>query len=230
MSIHRFKLALAGALAAAMLTGTATGLGGLGRLVAYFGSGADPADALTQIPPADGDGVDWLPDIPQPARALEPATRVAVTDGYLRAWDDITAGAAGDSPYLTGPAGRGAGSDPTGMAARHPRHVVQLEFYSADGQILMLTDTATVVRAVPGDAHRLLVASSVEEYRAIMLLEDGNWRVRSLTRLAGGDPEVRLLADPRPDRQLALAGGALALAVLTFVPGRLRRPFSRERN
>lgn len=226
MTKHRVKLALAGILLLASLGLLVIGIGRLGRLIEFFGSGADPADALAATSLenlTDGDLLVWAPDPPQPARQLEPASRLAVTDGYLRAWDAIAAGASEDGTYLTGPARLAGDRGPSSTLLRHYQHALQLEFYSADGQILVLTDIAGVVRTTEVDGDRLLVGRGPEQFRAILLLEDGNWRVRSLTRLDANSPELGFLAGPRPNLRIGLAGGALVLALVTLLPGRLFR-------
>ena len=220
MSKQRLKLALAVALLAIGLVGLGVGLGGLGRLVEFFGSGADPASALHDTLSHDPAAarLTWLPDRPQPARALEPAARLAVADGYLRAWDELTTGYGID--YLTGPAAAAPEAALAAVPTVDGPHRVELEFYSADGQVLVLTDSAQISRAASRGDGTLLVTAAVEEFRAILLLEDGNWRLRSLTRLDASPPAIRFIDDPRPDATVAVAGATLLLGLLAFVPGR----------
>lgn len=223
MSKHVFKAGLAVVLALFASLLFIRGLGGLGTLLEHFSTGADPADVLRRSPMwSDGSDTEprWLPDLPQPARDLEPATRLAVTDGYMRAWDDIAVGDA-DSAYLTGPAVAAGHGERT--ASEHIAHTMQLEFYSADGQLLVLSDVVGVLRCLEPAGGGLVVGQGVEHYRVIMLLEDGNWRVRTLHRLDVSDSTFTRIHDPRSDQRLPLATVALVVGVTLFIPGWIRQ-------
>ncbi len=156
-------------------------------LVVQAGTGADPADAFnrTQAVPEDlGVAVTWAPDPGDLGRALEPRTRQQVASAIAQGWAELdlaqrTGNSDGAVDWFTGRAldqvratGRG------GIEQRS--HRLRAEFYSDDGTVLTLVDRAVVARSVPGGEPLELV----ETHRVSLLLQDGNWRIHGLERVA----------------------------------------------
>ncbi len=217
---HRAKILLAVVFLTCGMVLVSTGLGALGSIVEYFGSGSDPAKALWETPLATNDPdtrIDWLPDNPQPVRQLEPETRRAVADALVRAFRELEAGTSSSGDYFTGPA-RVASDTSAAGGVRYINHAPALGFYSADGQIVILADEANVARAARlGDGRTMLVWTR-EQYQITLLLSDGNWRVRTMHRTAADEPVIGMIADPLDNQQLAVAVGALLLSVPLFMP------------
>jgi hypothetical protein len=65
------------------------------------------------------------------------------------------------------------------------QHTLDIEFFSEDGQFIVLKDTNVLqYKKVFKDDSLLLEASEVSNYRVILLLEDGFWRVRHMVKEA----------------------------------------------
>lgn len=123
--------------------------------------------------------VEWQPGEPL-LRVLEPQTRSAVEFAWVRSLAAVdTASQSGDQSavdvWFSGPAkdqltellATGAVVN----AGDWEQHVVQPDFYSLDGQILM----THIERSTE---------SSSETVRVVFVLRDGNWRVEHLTRIS----------------------------------------------
>lgn len=170
-------------------------LASLARVQERSTQGADPADALTEVPagvPALRDVVVWRPDAPLQEREIEPATRRALEAAWTRSWQALQRAAAGDpsllATWFAGPAldqvetFAARGNDPVEL--RLGRHELRIDFYSDDGSIVGLrADPARLVRTVQGPAGPMTRVTD-EVYEVVFLLEDGNWRVRQWQRLA----------------------------------------------
>ena len=173
----------------------------LGRVVVFFGTGADRGQALNVIPavPADlAERVTWLPDHADAAtgRALDPVARAQIAGGYLAAWAQLNVSHELGAPYglktyFSGQAlaqAEQAVADvaAAGMPLRQSNlhHTLELTFFSDDGSIAAFTDhDARFVRFLP-DAATVLETRAA--YDVVMLLEDGNWRVRYFVRRGDG--------------------------------------------
>ena len=69
-------------------------------------------------------------------------------------------------------------------------HNLNLEFYSADGKLAILTDrNVTGIEQIFQNDQMLLKRNFNEDYRIILLLEDGFWRIRHFEKLAVNEPE-----------------------------------------
>ncbi|WP_375240869.1 glycosyl hydrolase family 5 [Polaribacter sp.] len=63
------------------------------------------------------------------------------------------------------------------------KHNLDIEFFSEDGQLLVLTDTdALEYKKVFKDNELILETTEVNTYRYILLLEDGFWRIRHMVK------------------------------------------------
>ena len=64
-------------------------------------------------------------------------------------------------------------------------HNLDIEFFSEDGQLIVLKDTNVLeYKRIYQDKKIILESSETSTYRAILLLEDGFWRVRHLVKEA----------------------------------------------
>ncbi len=205
----RFKFLLAlvlfGCINAAIL-GT---LVGIGRLLSYFGSGADPASALKLVPtvPLDlKERVNWLPDFPsaKEGRELDPYTRDQIAGTYLRAWAQWDISYALQQPYglktyFARPALDMVSSAVTSTVSAGWRirqssiqHTLQLAFYAGDGSLVAFTDQNAYLVQQIGQSKAIknkppdLIQESNHVFAVVMQLEDGNWRVRDLVRRGAG--------------------------------------------
>lgn len=202
----------------ALLYGTLTGLG---ALITYFNSGADPESALKLIPSAPADLEDrliWLDDYPTGAegRLIAPFTREEIAGAYLNAWAQWGIAYELQQPYglktyFTRPALDAVSSAITATVAAGWRirqsnlhHTLQLAFYADDGAMVAFTDHEAhlVQQILPADGRVGHINESTSVYDVVMLLEDGNWRIHDLVRRGNGPP----LRVERPD-QAAVADG-----------------------
>lgn len=170
-------------------------LASLARVQERSNEGADPADALTEVPagvPALRDVVEWQPDGELQERAVEPATRRAVEAAWTRAWQAQQRAAAGDPSLLdtwfSGPALSQVealtGDGDTPVDLRLGTHELTIDFYSDDGSVLGLrADPVRVIRSIETPVGPVVTVTD-EAYDVVFLLEDGNWRIRQWQRTA----------------------------------------------
>jgi hypothetical protein len=158
-------------------------------------TGADPASVFNEAPAPPSELVEmieWLPDRASDGRAMEPATRRAITDAYARALAALDRAGRGDAgaplrEYFGGTA-LTAALDAAGdvraveTSTFHLRHDLELGFYSDDGAIVAVSAPVVELARVIGEgaADSTNVRWSDETWRFVMILEDGNWRVHQL--------------------------------------------------
>ena len=160
-------------------------LGVISLTVRQTGNGSNPDDAFSPtavVPEALAAPLTWLDDADDLVRVVEPATREQLTATWLRGNDALVRAADGDPTGLdvwftdaaldaaTSRFG-GAHATATGHAVAHE---LRVDFYSLDGQIVVLTAQSEVRRGT--DEH-------VERFESILVLADGNWRIRNLERV-----------------------------------------------
>ncbi|MEZ4865131.1 MAG: cellulase family glycosylhydrolase [Caldilineaceae bacterium] len=180
---------------------------GLGKLVVYLSTGADPATALNSLPVAPPDLAErlhWLPDRPLSPlqRVMEPTTREQITDSYLRAWAQWAIAYEVGQPYglktyFSGPALAGVTQQVTTTVAAgwqllqsNVHHELELHFYADDGSIVAFTDRNLQLvqnfrNHTTGESYLL---ESSHRYDVVMLLQDGNWRIYQWQRRGDAAP------------------------------------------
>ncbi|MEM7285996.1 MAG: hypothetical protein AAF480_06555 [Actinomycetota bacterium] len=183
------KLALLGVLASAVIAFVSLASRALNDLTTSDET-EEIFNAAALLPPDLVEAVQWLPDNPDSPREMEPLTRDDITDAWLRAWEQLsivarTGDTSGLEVYFSNSALEAlqANADQTrGLPVRQIGHTLQVEFYSHDGQVLSVTaPEVKLLRAAPvGDVQGWRDAT--ESYEAIMILEDGNWRVHHWLR------------------------------------------------
>ncbi len=76
-------------------------------------------------------------------------------------------------------------------------HNPDLEFYSANGQLVVFTDKNVVeFQTTYKDDTRLFSSKDTSDYQVMMLLEDGHWRVRHMVRMPASTKINPEFADP----------------------------------
>ena len=172
---------------------------GVANLSVYFQHGANPASALNIVPNVPPDlsvGLTWTADDTDTGRVLERATRTEIESVYLRAWLQWNLSFVKNAPYglktyFVGPALDAVTNDVQTIAIQgwqvgqvDTAHTLHLHFYSADGSIISFTDEQAVVVHIIRDKTGAIVLTQESEarYQVVMLLEDGNWRVRHWVR------------------------------------------------
>lgn len=199
MNRTRFKIAAWLLLAVFLMAVSLLAVAQIGRLLAAFQEGADPASALNIEPnkPLDWPiDLTWRADSNPSGRDLEPLVREQIEAAYIRAWlqwhFSYTRGDPfGLGTYFTGPALEAIEASVTTAAAQgltldqvDTRHELELTFYSADGSVAALTDHHAQVMRIATDAEGEVIFSAETNatYDIVMLLDDGRWRIRHWLR------------------------------------------------
>ncbi len=147
-------------------------------------------NAAAALPPDLLDAITWEPDAPDLPRDMEPLTRVDVSSAWIRAWEQLTIAAqtgdvSGMEVYFSNSALEAAvarAADMGGRPLHQLSHRLRVDFYSQDGQVIGLTaPEVRFVRAVPL-GEEIGWMHSVESYEAVLLLEDGNFRIQHWVR------------------------------------------------
>ncbi len=180
---------------------------GIGQLLLYFSSGADPATIFQSVPPVPvdlRDRVTWLPDRPSAAasRVLEPYMRERIAGAYLYGWAQWNISYDLKQPYnlktyFARPALDAVTQAVTATVAAgwqvrqsNLHHTLELAFYADDGSLVAFTDhnAHLVQQVVNADGSQVEVQESTNVYDVVMRLDDGEWRIRDLVRRGDGPP------------------------------------------
>ncbi len=166
---------------------------GISQLLAYLNTGADRASMLHLDPKRENyyvPEVIWE-SIENPGRPLEPANQEKIEQDYLDAWYVksqalLTGDDAGIYDHYTKSARAKVREliaynkeENISIESTTLRHNISLEFYSADGTVAVLTDRNVIgTEQIYQDEQFVLQRDFNNDYRIILLLEDGFWRVR----------------------------------------------------
>lgn len=142
-----------------------------------------------ELPPELIDEVVWQPD-PELARVIDPTTRENITASWLRAWEQMsivaqTGDASGVDAYFAGPARVGVLAQVelwNGRSVEQLGHDLELRFISIDGQVVEVRSHASRLERTDQVEGGTLVQQTTESYDAVLILEDGNWRINHLVR------------------------------------------------
>lgn len=189
---------------------------GISQVVAYLNTGADRAKMLHL------DGNEQRPYIPetvwtsldQPGRPIEKANLTKIERDYLDAWQAKNeAFFTGDNQGLFDHYTEKARAKIEALIAINTdanssiettthQHHLALEFYSADGTLVVLTDKNVwgTQRFYQSD-HFISQQDFMNDYRVILLLEDGFWRIRHIEQTAS-HPLPKSAAIPLSDLSL----------------------------
>ena len=203
---------------------------GVDALTLYYQQASDPGSALNIVPnvPPDLDvQLNWLHDDADTGRVLEPATRTDVQSAYLRAWLQWNISLLKNKPYgletyFVGPALSDISTSINAIAAKaylieqaDLTHTLQLHFYSADGSIISFTDSnATVANIVHSKSGAVIyVGETTAVYQVVMLLEDGNWRVRHWVQEKNQNLDSLITSSPPPKGFVAKSSASPTLTL-----------------
>jgi hypothetical protein len=127
----------------------------------------------------------WLPDANPSGRTLEDVTRQKITADYTNAWKQqsiclLTGDSTGLYSYFVPPLRAIIRQNASLVAAKElvqkdTKHSLQLRFYALDGQLVTLTDSAMVDQQISG-----FTQTEKRYYHALLLLEEGHWRIKNL--------------------------------------------------
>jgi hypothetical protein len=244
MSKRRVKLIIWALLLMLAMSAAAAAISGAANLLAYFQRGADPASALNIVPNVPPDlyvRMLWRESRGDIGRQIEPFTRSQIEASYLRAWlqwnfSYLKREPYGLKTYFAGPALAAAGDAVRQATAQGLRvdqidtaHELELQFYSADGAIAAFTDHDALVAQLIRDPSGAVVyaGETRADYDVVMLLEDGNWRIRHWVRRTASSPAAQSPLRPPPARpgfvtvqgkQLMLDGQPVHVAGLDYYP------------
>lgn len=159
---------------------------------AFSSTELDPDSLLAEIA--------WLPDADDLVRAMEPSTRDQIGVTWLRADDALDRAALGDlsgldvwfvDAALDNASKRFGGRERDDIAVSTPpsiAHQLRVDFYSLDGQVLVIS--VDTIRERPDGAASTVEV--IEQLEAVLVLSDGNWRVRHLERLTDTDQSIQI--------------------------------------
>jgi hypothetical protein len=183
--------------------------GGLFLVISFAiretGRGADPNVAFSpteNVPGALAADLAWLPDADDLVRVVEPNTRAQLGAMWLRADDALSRAASGDligldvwfvDAALSNAMSRFDSDVDTEYEVSAPLalgHRLRVDFYSLDGQIVVL-DIETI-RPRPIDGRVEDGDAPTERFEAVVVLSDGNWRVRHVERLTAVDVTIQI--------------------------------------
>ena len=157
MSKNRIKLAVWLVLLVVVIVLALQIIKGLGQVIAFFGTGADPSSALNLIPIAPPDMDErliWLPDGESAGEGqqLAPLTREQIAGSYLSGWAQVAISNEVRQPYGLKSYFSGHALDQVsqsvsaladdGWSVRQSNlhHALEFQFLSADGAVAAFTD------------------------------------------------------------------------------------------
>lgn len=182
-SMSRVKRSIALAAAAGAALALVAVIAVISLTVRRTGDGSDPDRAFSAtetVPEALAAELTWLADADDLVRVVEPTTRELLASAWLRANDALARAADGDlgglDVWFTDAAREQALARFAGDVTVDPvlSHALRVDFYSLDGQVVTLTADLSVRRDD---------TTGVETVQAILVLNDGNWRIRNLERV-----------------------------------------------
>jgi len=139
---------------------------GIGQTLSYLNTGADRSSMLkiaidkTQVYLPK---IDWKDTI-NPGRPIEKQTLKDIQKDYANAW------------YIRQAMNLKVHSTTTD-------HDLSLDFYSADGQLAVITDkNVKEYQQVYDDDGFIMETEQYSDYQTLLLLEDGYWRIRHMVR------------------------------------------------
>ena len=214
------------------------------QLVIFSSSGADRASVLNvvpELPPDQINRITWLPDAPavRAGRAVEPVVRRQLATTWLRAWAQLDLSYQMRQPYglatwFGGPllvqmneVVSATLQSPWRIRQSSLSHTLELTFYAADGSVVALRDgAARFVQQYTQAGGDPVIVTSASTYSVVMVLEQGNWRIRAWRRDAAQPPAALPAAQPAglagvvsaQGRQLLLNGEPFLVRGANYYP------------
>ncbi|MBU3821262.1 cellulase family glycosylhydrolase [Flavobacteriaceae bacterium XHP0103] len=192
---------------------TALILFGLSSIYTYLNTGADRSTMLhTEIKKID----QYLPKLEwavlnNEGRPMDGQTLNAIENDYLDAWyvkqvAYKTNTTEGIDDYYTENARKNIIhfveaniNNNISVEGTTLRHHLKLEFFSEDGQLAVLTDANVLeYKRVYENKKLLLETTETSTYNIVLLLEDGFWRIRHMTKEESRDYKY----PPKPEKNL----------------------------
>jgi len=177
-------------------------------------TGASVADAFseTAIVPVELAGqVTWLPDTRDLPREVEPSTRESIEGAWVRALSVVSTVPSGplelrtqaeETTWFSGRALRQFTSlaNENMAPVSFSDHDLAVDFYSADGQIMTIEAEMTAITEIAdpsGEPDAVITTAQRETMTAVLILQDGNWRIEHLVRRDSQDRAIgRQLVEP----------------------------------
>ncbi len=176
---------------------------GISSIWSYLNTGADRSTML-HLPEERASNylpkVDWAP-LDHEGRPMEEQTLKEIERDYLRAWQVRnsaleTNNTYGVADYYTDSARTKLfrilelnSANNTTIKSTTLRHHPKVEFYSADGKLVVLTDENVERHEhIYSDGKLILSQKSTPSYQIMLLLEDGFWRIRHLVETPNENP------------------------------------------
>ncbi|WP_297766544.1 glycoside hydrolase family 2 TIM barrel-domain containing protein [uncultured Muriicola sp.] len=179
---------------------------GISSVWAYLNSGADKSSILhiqgnieeTYLPE-----VQWV-DLENPGRPMEAQTLKEIQTDYLRSWYVRNIALSNNDSY--GVADYYTDSMRikiervldlnkqynTSVKQTSLAHHPSLDFYSADGSLVVFTDRhVETYKEIWQNDQMLLKKKDTSSYKVLMLLEDGFWRIRHMVEIEEPNEEVQ---------------------------------------
>ncbi len=101
-------------------------------------------------------------------------------------------------------------------------HNPDLEFYSADGQLVVFTDKNVMeYQTTYKNGTRVFSSKDTSDYRVMMLLEDGHWRIRHMLRLPATtqtNPQAENLQLKVEGNQILLNNSVFTIKGINYYP------------
>ena len=172
---------------------------GISQVIAYLNSGADRSKMLhlkNDHTRSYKPEVHWE-SLENPGRPMEAATQKAIEEDYLDAWfvknnAFFTGADTGIFDHYTASARTKIGDllavnkeQHTTIEATTIAHNIRLEFYNSDGTLAVLTDHGVSgVERIFKNNEFVLERNFSDDYKIILLLEDGFWKIRHFEKIA----------------------------------------------
>lgn len=185
-------------------------LTGISAVISYLNTGADRS-AILHLPEELSSNylpkVTWSP-LNNEGRPMEKQTLVEIERDYLKAWYARTIALEtntrfGIADYYTDSARLKLydiidhnKKNNTHFKSTSVSHHPKLEFYSADGKIVVLTDEDVLLyEEAYQNNTRIAKKQETTSYRVMLLLEDGFWRIRHMNKLPSNTDEETTLSN-----------------------------------
>lgn len=178
---------------------------GISNVLTYLNSGANKSDLFHEDVAKEvvsNATVTWE-DLINPGRPLEIPTKEMIERDYLESWYIRNkALSTGDIAGIDDTFTQLASKNLYDLLAYNTEqnitvesinlsHQLHLNFYSADGQLVVITDRGvTTYTRVFKNGIFTMETEEVASYKIVMLLEDGHWRIRHMEKLTAEIPEL----------------------------------------
>ena len=191
---------------------------GISKVLTYLNSGANKADLFHEDVAKEvvSNAVVTWEDLINPGRPMEVPTKEMIERDYLESWYTrnkalSTADIAGIEDTYTQLARKNLSNllaynmaQNITVESVNLSHQLNLDFYSADGQLVVLTDNGVTTHTrVFQDGVFKMETEEISNYKIVMLLEDGHWRIRHMEKLTSQIPVATKRAAYRFESKLA---------------------------